>query len=694
MMGYAIEDFWIHRLTGVIPPPTRPTLAGWFIEATRNPSFVEAELRLREGYDDLTVPIWLVAAPGAVGKSTLAKEISARTGAVYLDLAKADTVAGNYLTGGLVKNDLLALWQAQNTTILIDALDEARLRVTQSSFEDFLKDMAGLGLKRTLPIVLFGRVGIIEEAWLALSDAGLNCPVFDIDFFDTARANRFVVAALERLAKKAGYEAFAASLGTHSAVYSDAAARLVSGLEKASGADGNRFAGYAPVLEAVATVLAGVSNPAKLNDTVQQAMQGKILQQLADQVLEREAAKLRAQLPNVIPGNVKETLYAPREQLDRLIALVLGTVAPPLPTTLAQHHLAFYDTAVKNFVPQHPFLDGTGHQPSGAVFAAVLIAQALFSASSETVTGAEKQAGNGPHTPNPFLIDFYLGHASQKWGDNPVIPPEHVILLYESVKARAAVGDIVQLTIEGEEENDEADAEIQVVGAETRVSDRPNRIRFRTSQAGVLRFGRQVNSVSVEAPHLDVIIGSGNPVEVIPPVSLNIARLSFNCSELVVQRGDNALQSDDAAVMIEAQRLLESKVASAPLVRKGTELSVSWPGAYSYPWTSFATDSNRAEEQHIEPALRSLRRLVLAFRSHSKGRLARFQDKIEHVRITKGPGEAIRRRMMRDGILSLEGNMYFLDPDVLGRIAGATYQDLKLKRFNQTVRQYVASIGP
>jgi hypothetical protein len=126
-------------------------MAGWSIKVAPNTSFVEAELDLREGYDDLETPIWFVAAPGAVGKSTLAKAISARTGAVYLDLAKAETVAGNYLTGGLVKNRLLDAWQANQATLLIDALDEARLRVTQSSFEDFLKDVETLARGRSLP---------------------------------------------------------------------------------------------------------------------------------------------------------------------------------------------------------------------------------------------------------------------------------------------------------------------------------------------------------------------------------------------------------------------------------------------------------------------------------------------------------------------------------------------------------------
>src|SRR6266481_7061389 len=94
-MTYTIDDFWVPRLGGVLRASAEPVLPGWSSEALPNPSYVEAALHLRAGYDDLASPVWFVAAPGAVGKSTLAKEISARTGATYLDLAKADTVAGN-----------------------------------------------------------------------------------------------------------------------------------------------------------------------------------------------------------------------------------------------------------------------------------------------------------------------------------------------------------------------------------------------------------------------------------------------------------------------------------------------------------------------------------------------------------------------------------------------------------------------
>ena len=169
-MEYSIDPFWLARFAPVREQALAAALPGWQAKPDHSPSFVEAALSLRADFSDISQSIWLVAAPGAVGKSTLAREICSATNAVYLDLATAATVAGNYLVGGLVKTGLWSAWQAGESTLLVDALDEARLRVTQSSFEDFLADVANVAGTRNVPIVLLGRVGIVEEAWSILNE--------------------------------------------------------------------------------------------------------------------------------------------------------------------------------------------------------------------------------------------------------------------------------------------------------------------------------------------------------------------------------------------------------------------------------------------------------------------------------------------------------------------------------------------
>lgn len=92
-------------------------------------------------------------------------------------------------------------------------------------------------------------------------------------------------------------------------------------------------------------------------------------------------------------------------------------------------------------------------------------------------------------------------------------------------------------------------------------------------------------------------------------------------------------------------------------------------------------------------ALRALRRLVITFRSHSKGRLARYRGKTEHAQMTKGTlRDALRKSLISDGVLSLEGSMYFLDPKALGARVGLLFLDEKLKRYSPQVRAYVQAL--
>lgn len=73
--------------------------------------------------------------------------------------------------------------------------------MTQSSFEDFLADVATVAGTRGIPVILLGRVGIVEEAWAILNEkSSINPPIFDIQLFNPDRSKEFVLTALNRLA--------------------------------------------------------------------------------------------------------------------------------------------------------------------------------------------------------------------------------------------------------------------------------------------------------------------------------------------------------------------------------------------------------------------------------------------------------------------------------------------------------------
>lgn len=691
-MSYPIDLFWVTRLSGIHRPEKPLPLIGWSAENERNQFFVEASLELRPETGSLDAPIWFVAAPGAVGKSTLAREIAAKTGAIYLDLAVADTVAGYYLSGGLDRNGLSQAWERGETTVLIDALDEARMRVPEASFEDFLHDALEKSKPRALPTIFFGRTGVVEEARLMLALAGVDCPILVIQFFNRQQAIAFVLSALERLTHSRAYTGLAARLSARRRDYELAAEQFVDELVRVTAGDAATFAGYAPVLEAVANVLAGVTNIATLQQESAD-LQNKVLQDLTTRILEREAEKLRAQVLS-IPKEFREQLYCPDEQLERLAARVFGTTAPPLGSQLPAQFAATYEMAFQTLLEQHPFLDGSGRLPSGAVFDAVILAHALTSANPQAKAAAVRRAGHPPLTANPFLIDFYLERATQAEGAEPYVSPEDIVLLYDSMQARAGPGQTVSLSIEADDESEDAEVEVELLqdSAKPDCAADEVSVSLRTTQLGQLHFVRQVRRVSVDAPEMDVVIGAANEIEIITPVSISAARLTFDCPALVVLSSEKRRQDSDATAIFEASELRDSKVQRVPVLRDGAELRVSWPGADQYPWTAFQLGDTAAEEPGLDYALGRLRKIVTAFRSHGRGELARYKHKIESDRMMKGPGDAIRQKLLQDRILSLRENRYYLDADRLGHMAGTNYHDLAVKNFSPAVREYVGKI--
>lgn len=687
-VDFSIKEFWQQRFAPLVSQSPSKTLPGWSHLETHAQSFVEAPLSIRDSFSDLSQNVWMIAAPGAVGKSTLAREICAATKAVYLDLATAATVAGNYLVGGLVNAGLWDAWLRGDTTLLVDALDEARLRVTQTSFEDFLVDVANVAKDRSIPIVLLGRVGIVEEAWTILNDrSDLKSPIFDIGLFDTDRAKDFVMAALRRLANAEGstirrntYSHLAGSLESHSSVYRDAVCYLVDHLAAATISDGRQFAGYAPVLEAVATVIASEPNPSKVGDAMKSILQGEVLGRVTSEVMDREAGKLAAQVSISYPGINTKGLYGPEEQLSRLASRVIGVGTPKIPKSLTQDAVAAYEAAVESLLPQHPFLDSKELKASGAVFGACILAAALTGQDSDLVRAAERLAMGGPNTPNPFLLEFYL----KATGQQREVPAEHVGLLYASLEASGGAGDVVRLCVDGDDKLDVEMSLVQSHGGE-------KLHEFTTASGGVLRFGRRISGVIIDAENTDIDIGDGGQVELVSPVTIRARTLCFSCTELVV-KADNA-GSIDTITSLEASDVISDAALRPPVVRQGARLQVIWPDAKVYPWTPFATDASEDPDPRMADAQRALRRLCISFRSHSKGRLARCKGKVEHFRMTKGDlGVNLRNSLLSDKVITLEGEMYFLDPDALGKVVGASFQDLKIKNYSPVVREYLNAV--
>ncbi|GAB5349692.1 hypothetical protein [Alteriqipengyuania sp. 357] len=669
MSDYSIENFWRSRLPSS-RSATPTALAGWESEVSALPTFVEAPLSKSilygDGADPATSPLILVSAAGAVGKSTLARQIASETGAVYIDLGKADPVGGNTLSGGLVKSRLLTDWESDSATVLIDGLDEARLRVTQDGFNAFIDDVAYLANERSTPTVLFGRTGAIQDAWLLLADK-VPVTVLEIGYYTPDLANRFAMAQLRR--RKPDY------------AFMDAADRaielLLAGLREDVGGDGDRFAGYAPVLQAVAEQIALDPNPAALIAKIERGEQPVTLHTIIDAILKREQTKLA---PLAFEDtSLKERLYDPGEQLARLATRVYAQPTPPIPPMSASD-AETYANALETWVADHPFLDGA-RTPVSAVFDAVIAGIALCDARTADAAASRELAKGA--AANPFLAEFYLAAQTEGY-----IRPEHVGIIYASLRARLSIGDEASLSIEGIESEDEleqlrAEIEITLVRAG---SERPRVLSFDTEQTGVVRLGSFVEDVEVTAPHADLEIG-GNPEAIlVSPVTIQAKHLTIRAERLIVESQPHQATN---AVSLQSDTADTTDVSSVPVSNGDVILTVNWQGDEAYPWTNFRSAPTIVQDPRTAEALRRFRKFVISFRSHSKGALKRFAGKLEHERMVKGTGSAVLEHMRSTGIVATDGSMYTLFPDKLAQMADTSYVAIMTRQFSEGTIAFV-----
>ena len=99
------------------------------------------------------------------------------------------------------------------------------------------------------------------------------------------------------------------------------------------------------------------------------------------------------------------------------------------------------------------------------------------------------------------------------------------------------------------------------------------------------------------------------------------------------------------------------------------------------------------DDSQIAEKYRRFRRILMTFRSHSRGSLARLCDKIDHDRVLKNDvGRSILIRLQEDGIVRKDGRFYFLDSDALAERTGISWHDLRHGRTPDTLRAYLDEV--
>ena len=345
--------------------------------------YISPTFRVVEG--QFPAEVIFIKAPAAVGKSVTAQYLSAKRNAPLLNLAKVAVAAASFR--GLVTDWATSAEEAFHKgqlPIIVDALDEGRLWSGENSFTAFLEGTVKFLTQRNratanpTKLILLGREESAEFAQLAVNieNEHVTTCTLQLDFFAQDAAFQLIGLYAENELKR-----LRAMEQINDSDY-DRRLTLLSGqpmkdlkfaffqaIESALEIEpdhlwdddrGRTFAGYAPVLASIGTLLAEVENPLLITNRLQEAATREawdIINTVIQEILEREKKKLTNNLQGmeVIPENA----YDQHEQLAYLTQLLGGRERIVFTGRVkfnSDHDTSKYLDKVSQFSREHPFI--------------------------------------------------------------------------------------------------------------------------------------------------------------------------------------------------------------------------------------------------------------------------------------------------------------------------------------------------
>ncbi|UPG72492.1 hypothetical protein MVG78_18755 [Roseomonas gilardii subsp. gilardii] len=691
--SWPIDQFWLPNM-GVEKALSDSKIKGWYGKAQAKDEFVEPRLSLIDG-DPETSKIFIISAPGAVGKSTLASILSNKLNFALIDLSITTPLGGNFFKGGLANAfGFDALQKAADGKIgmIVDGLDEAQLRAAPNAFEAALADLAEIAVSpNAKPVILLGRAVAADDAAAWLMSANFDVCQMAINFFDEEKALAYMKAKSKILAARS--TELMTAYENHFSAFHDLARETRERLKTVNGGDDIRFSGYAPVLDAICEFVLDPEkrNPAGRVAEVKGGTQIELVNSLADAILIREQRKLLGQLREKLGENYHETaskLYSIEEQKERVLARILGLQSVEVEPILDVHIREAYSEMVARFIPQHPFLDANGTRPANLVFAAYLFVWALRN--GELTEETRKFLSGNVQFASGILFDLYFQEMSAE--QQQYLPMSEVGLLYQALQSQMTARQRVLLDVSSASDDmDDITVVFEVIEADNALGEKifgP----YKGVVDAPLDLKSPFSNVYIDAP-IFLSLGDGAIQQIGAPVEISVSELTIAAKQIFVH-GSKIDNSKDALIVFmsagEADCMLVQSVSVS-----GATLAVSWPNDRHHPWTSYIADLEPPASPDLSFMRRRLRKILTSFRSHSKGALVRFAPKIDALRMTKDArGKNLVRALIDDGILSKVdmGKFYVLHPDKMAEFLGIDYHALQQQRYVPHIDVYLESV--
>ncbi len=642
----------------------------------------------------------LISAPGATGKTAMSNYLSNQLQIPILDLGHHDAVGANSIAGLLmqqVNQEDVFIYHGGlkngGCSMIIDGLDEASIHISWESFEAFLKNVAFFAKGAVgLPFVVLGRPGVMEDAALVLEENGVKVSLLQIEPFTVKKAVDFIDNQMPRNYISSHYKEYKA--------VRDYIIEQIGGFFK-SESDLNKklfehFIGYAPVLQSISNLLneekdfhrllyeLKSSKKQKVDlliDIVQRIMkreQGKIVDEVVPQLFEpgrQDSFKFEI---NRLAGNEEE-------QCRRVLARFLGK---DVTINISGDH-SFderYNDKTNKWIKNHPFFLGNEAKIQNIVFESYLIAMLIDKEECrDDVLEYLTMTGSCSY----LLLDIY---SAMKNGQDGLIDYRFFPFLYDSFKALDHPQDFG--TTEIESDYDESDETKCFLSFGRDESETEYDFTFMIDHNEWLPLSANLSAINIDAP-INVEIAT-KKVDLQAPISISCHALRITSKEVLLS----------TASPISGSIVLESNSFSAfchdgnvpALIQRtpaqNNNLLVITSSETSFPFREYTREPVHQQgiEKQLAEAFQKMRRMILMFRSHSKGVLARYCGKIDS-RIGKSElGVSIIEELKRRRVLYTDNIMYFINIEKFGEVLGAKYDDIRSSIINEKMMSFLKSI--
>lgn len=566
----------------------------------------------------------LFSAPGATGKSALAKHICYSKNGIYWDLPNNKVAEYSFqgviaeAVGYKAMSEFIKSIVEGENFFVIDAFDEAEAGSGRSGIEFFLRDLNDVTKEcECTCAVLMARTESALFIKNFFETNNVTYKHYEIGYFAECNSKQYIENRLKK---------FSIDI---SPVVSNCINEQFNEIHRIFHEDeAKAFLGYAPVLDALAASYVDERNTTNLlkhttNGENNCRLMIKILELLLDREREKFVKALKSKFSELKVDIDTSKVYKRSEQLNRILgkllfddAEIFGEIDIAVPVEYQDEYLEVVNTQL----PQHPFIfskerEGCiSYEFTGPAFRDYAIA---FGLADEQIGDFVREflSENRKYCASQMLVEFYETFSDKK------IKGKDISLMYNSFKAHARMGESISLNISGDED------ECYVEFSFSR-NDNNDVTEFEMIDSAEGVFVNQISNCNIDFAG-KVYVGNAYGEARINNSVIICEDLVWNCNQILLEAyspGNCILVANKFSAFPNAVPRFEIKTDQ----KKNLKISANNINSY-YKLLAYKEENIfEAEDADFDSFANIVRRIFSCLRSHSKDTPARKMDFIDN----------------------------------------------------------------